>query len=187
MKQNNLLRVYMKSEQQSYSGRARGRFRGAWRWGWGGWGSVGGGNEKTRKISVLDMFFRPQLKLRWLVLCRSKCIYTLTECIFSSFLFLFLNTQPIKMEESNGERCDAFLSTPKCFCLWRIHSRIHAVEAFVQSDLTFFFFLLETKMLTEKDGVWRLHAAFLETLLCFLVSFRFKSTNMQNEVNDSSP
>lgn len=41
-------------------------------------------------------------------------------------------------------------------------------------------------MLTEKDGVWRLHAAFLETFLCFLVSFRFKSTNMQNEVNDFS-
>lgn len=87
MKQNNLFRVYMKLEQHSYSGQM-------------GFGNTEervrvkehhlGGNEKTRKTQVFSAGYvlqtTVQLKLSHPVSVVPNA-YTLTECIFSSYVF----------------------------------------------------------------------------------------------------
>ena len=70
------------------------------------------------KFSVLDMFFRPQ--------CNRNSATPFLSVSFQmhipslnafSHTFVFSLTRPTQMEEFNGERCDAFLSTPiNAFC-----------------------------------------------------------------------
>ena len=95
MKQNNLLRVYMKLEQQSYSGQMG--FRNVEET-----GRVKehlGGNEKTRKTQVFSAGYVLQTTVQS-KLCDPLPFsvvpnaYTLTECIFSYVCFLFNTAYP---------------------------------------------------------------------------------------------
>lgn len=91
MKQNNLLRVYMKLEQHSYSGQMgfRNMEEGE---GEGASSKVGMKRRGKLKISVLDIFLQTtvQSKLSDPVF-PNTC--ALTECIFSSYMFCcFYNT-----------------------------------------------------------------------------------------------
>lgn len=83
----------------------------------------------------------------------------------------------MKMEELNGERCDAFLSTPiKCF-LWLSFLQIHSLplshkhtHTHKQNQLLYLTWFLWNKILfipTWKYGVWCLHAALLRDISFF--------------------
>lgn len=86
MKQNNLLRVYMKLEQQSYSGLMG--FRNTEEGGW-----LRGhlrGNEKTRKTQVFSAGYVLQTTVQSKLSDPVSVVpnaYALTECIFSSYVF----------------------------------------------------------------------------------------------------